>query len=264
MPYCSNYSWGQFIVDLFSISFIACLHSCSAVGLSLQCLLGIFFLLSLAWLLGLEKLFQDSSGSLRALLERSQILISSWESCHKPCGCWVIAKALIHGTHDEPLLDNIGFRFFCTVLWKENQFWAIVLASVRTHKKVSIYSLFIKPCFLAFFFPLLEFFLCSPRSPLQVSVLARIQPKSDCFCTLWLLAMESPLTMHGSHSEGKCCCGWASCPSCLLQWGKWLWWPLLLVFPCRYVVCSFGRLLIKLQSCSGPSYLLHIFKAFGS
>lgn len=134
VPYSSNYSWGQFIVDLFSISFIVCLHSCSAVGLSLQCLLGILFLLSLAWLLGLEKLFEDSFGSLRALLERSQILISSWESCHKPCGCWVIARASIHGTHDEALLDNIGFRFFCTVLWKENHFWAIVLASVRTHK----------------------------------------------------------------------------------------------------------------------------------
>lgn len=134
VPCSSNYSWGQFIVDLFSISFIVCLHSCSAVGLSLQCLLGILFLLSLAWLLGLEKLFEDSSGSLRALLERNQILISSWESCHKPCGCWVIARPLIHGTHDEPLLDNIGFRFFCTVLWKESHFWAIVLASVRTHK----------------------------------------------------------------------------------------------------------------------------------
>jgi len=30
-------------VDLFSITFIACLHSCSAAGLSLQCLLSISF-----------------------------------------------------------------------------------------------------------------------------------------------------------------------------------------------------------------------------
>lgn len=65
---------------------------------------------------------------------------------------------------------------------------------------------FIKHCFLAFFVPLLDFFVCTQFTstgfiPSKFSSKVRLL-LHFCFGTAFaILAMEAPVTMHGGHSE---------------------------------------------------------------